>query len=65
VLGTEKADISMNIWPWIGPMVVWNLPEPDWGTDREEYWWYIANPNGTTHPAYDALRQARQSGQLP
>lgn len=55
----------MNSSPWIGPMVVWNLPEPDWGTDREEYWWYIANPNGTTHPAYDALKQAHQSGQLP
>ena len=30
--------------PWIGVMVLWNLPDPNWGRDREEYWWGIANP---------------------
>jgi len=51
--------------PWIGVMSVWNLPEPDWTQDREEYWWSIANPDGTPRSAYTKLLQARQSGYLP
>jgi polysaccharide biosynthesis protein PslG len=57
---------AVNNWsPWIGVMSVWNLPEPDWTQDREEYWWSIANPDGTPRPAYTALLQARQNGVLP
>lgn len=51
--------------PWIGVMVVWNMPAPDWGESREEYWWSITNPDGTTRPAYDRLLLARNNGQLP
>ncbi len=51
--------------PWIGVMTLWNLPDPSWTTDREEYWWSIANPDGTDRPAYTALKQARLSGYLP
>ena len=51
--------------PWIGVMTLWNLPDPSWTTDREEYWWSIANADGTDRPAYTALKQARQSGYLP
>ena len=51
--------------PWIGVMTLWNLPDPNWTQDREEYWWSIANPDGTDRPAYTKLLQARQSGYLP
>ena len=49
---------------WIGVMSVWTLPDPTWGKDREEYWWAIANPDGTPRPAYTRLRAARASGLL-
>jgi hypothetical protein len=51
--------------PWIGVMSVWTLPDPNWTTDREEYWWAIANPDGTPRPAYTRLRGARLSAVLP
>jgi hypothetical protein len=56
---------SQNWAPWIGTMVLWNLAAPGWTRQNEEYWWSISNPDGSTRPAYDALRTARQSGQLP
>ncbi|MHB0870203.1 MAG: glycoside hydrolase 5 family protein [Chloroflexota bacterium] len=56
---------ALNNWPWIGVMAVWNLPSPDWGPEREEFWWSIANPDGTNRPAYERLSEARLTGQLP
>lgn len=50
---------------WIGVMTLWNLPAPDWNNDREEYWWSIANADGSDRPAYTRLRDARASGYLP
>ena len=49
---------------WIGVMSVWTLPDPTWGKDREEYWWAIANPDGTPRQAYTRIRAARSSGLL-
>jgi hypothetical protein len=54
-----------NWQPWIGVMTVWNVAAPDWSPEREEYWWSITNPDGSTRPAYDALVQARRNGTLP
>jgi hypothetical protein len=51
--------------PWIGVMALWTLPDPSWGPDREEYWWAVANPDGTDRPVLTRLRSARQSGLLP
>lgn len=51
--------------PWIGPMMMWTLPDPNWTQEREEYWWAIANPNGTPRPALERIRRARASGELP
>jgi hypothetical protein len=56
---------AQNWSPWIGVMVLWNLAAPGWTRQNEEYWWSITNPDGTPRPAYDMLRAARQSGQLP
>src|SRR5450759_3913848 len=56
---------ATNWSPWIGVMTVWNLPDPNWTTAREEYWWSIANADGSDRPAYTQLRQARQNGFLP
>ncbi|HEX9016185.1 MAG TPA: hypothetical protein VF960_09350 [Chloroflexota bacterium] len=69
----QKADYIVRAYkwaqtnwsPWIGVMTLWNLPAPDWTTDREEYWWSIANADGSNRPAYTKLQQARQSGYLP
>ncbi len=55
----------LNWQPWIGVMVLWNVSNPDWTENREEYWWSVTNPDGTTRPAYDALVSARASGYLP
>ena len=51
--------------PWIGVMVVWNMPARDWRESREEYWWSITNPDGSTRPAYERLLDARRNGELP
>ena len=51
--------------PWIGVMTLWNMAAPGWTRQDEEYWWSITNPDGSPRPAYNALRAARQSGELP
>ena len=56
---------KQNWSPWIGVMTLWNLAAPGWTRNNEEYWWSITNPDGSVRPAYEALRAARQSGQLP
>jgi hypothetical protein len=50
---------------WIGVMSVWTLPDPTWDKSREEYWWAIADPDGTPRPAYTLIREARLNGVLP
>jgi hypothetical protein len=55
----------LNWQPWIGAMVLWNLPSPDWTEDREEWWWAVANPDGTDRPAFEALGKARGAGVIP
>jgi hypothetical protein len=52
-------DWARRYWaPWIGPMLVWNLPDPRWGPDDEKYWWGILAPDGTPRQAYRALQHA-------
>jgi hypothetical protein len=55
----------LNWQPWIGVMVLWNLPSPDWTQEREEWWWAVANPDGTDRPAFEALVRARGAGFIP
>jgi polysaccharide biosynthesis protein PslG len=52
-------------WPWLGTMFVWTLPDPSWNSQREEYWWAIANPDGSARPALTSILQAAQAKQLP
>ncbi|MBI4491481.1 MAG: hypothetical protein HY690_01655 [Chloroflexi bacterium] len=42
---------------WIGPMTIIYLAQPDWTARDEQYWWSITNPDGTTRPAYEALKR--------
>ncbi|MGB8648824.1 MAG: hypothetical protein WCF84_26545 [Anaerolineae bacterium] len=42
--------------PWIGAMSLIYIASPDWTNKDEKYWWAITNPDGTTRPAYDALK---------
>jgi hypothetical protein len=51
--------------PWIGVMTLWNLPDPGWTAEREEYWWSIVEPDGTPRPTYERLLQVTQTGELP
>ncbi|NIN68187.1 MAG: LysM peptidoglycan-binding domain-containing protein [Anaerolineae bacterium] len=44
--------------PWMGPMTVLSIADVKWTEADEQYWWAITNPDGTTRPAYDALRNA-------
>jgi polysaccharide biosynthesis protein PslG len=53
---------KQNWAPWIGVMTLWTLPDPTWTPDREEYWWAIANPDGTARAALTAIRNARLNG---
>lgn len=55
----------LNWQPWVGVMVLWTMPAPDWTDRREEFWWSITNPDGSPRPAYEALVTARRSGYLP
>ena len=69
----EKAEyivaafrFAANNWrPWIGVMVLWNMPAADWNETREEYWWSISNADGSARPAYSRLLEERLSGRLP
>ena len=57
---------ALDHWrPWIGVMTLWNLPAPDWRPEREEYWWSIANPDGTTGRPTPCCSRPSQSGHLP
>ena len=56
---------AANWAPQVGVMFVWNVADPSWTPEYEQYWWSITNPDGTTRPAYDALAAARASGILP
>lgn len=42
--------------PWIGVMSAIYIPEPAWTKNHEQYYWSITNPDGTTRPAYDAIK---------
>jgi hypothetical protein len=44
--------------PWMGVMTVLSIADTAWTEDDEQYWWAITNPDGTTRPAYVALRNA-------
>ena len=52
-------------WPWMGVMTLWDMPDPTWGPDREEYWWGVSNADGTTRPALEQLIVAAQTNNLP
>ena len=45
--------------PWIGPMTVISIADPEWTAEDEQYWWAITYPDfpeTRVRPAYDALR---------
>jgi hypothetical protein len=46
-------------------MVLWNLPSPDWTEEREEWWWAVADPDGTDRPAWEWLARSRRAGFIP
>jgi hypothetical protein len=60
----EKADYLVRAFkfakerwsPWIGVMSAIYIPDPNWTKNDEQYYWSITNPDGSTRPAYDALR---------
>jgi polysaccharide biosynthesis protein PslG len=62
---------GQNWSPWIGVMSLWTIANPRWSLhdanswDDEEYWWAITNPDGSNRPAFERIRQARRSGELP
>ncbi len=62
----EKADYLVRAFryarenwsPWIGPMFVLSIANPDWTSDDEQYWWSLTEPSWPetrVRPAYEAL----------
>jgi polysaccharide biosynthesis protein PslG len=51
-----------NWQPWMGFMTVIYIPDPAWTQQDEQYWWSITNPDGTTRPAYTALKSLFTTG---
>jgi hypothetical protein len=44
--------------PWMGLMTTIYFADYFWTAEaNEQYWWSIVLPDGTTRPAYEALRQ--------
>ncbi|MCL5962070.1 MAG: cellulase family glycosylhydrolase [Chloroflexi bacterium] len=60
----EKADYLVRAfkfakerwYPWMGVMSAIYVPEPRWTKNDEQYYWSITNPDGSTRPAYEALK---------
>ncbi len=44
--------------PWMGVMTVLSIADTAWTEADEQYWWAITNPDGTTRPSYEALKDA-------
>jgi polysaccharide biosynthesis protein PslG len=42
---------------WIGLMSVIYIPDTAWSAKDEQFYWSITNPDGTTRPAYEALKK--------
>jgi hypothetical protein len=59
------AYAKANWSPWVGPMFVWNLPDPTWTADNEQLYWSITETDGTPRPAYTMIQAARTDGTLP
>ena len=56
---TRAVQYAKANWaPWIGHMTMIYIPDPSWGPSEEQYYWSILNPDGTSRPAYDALKAA-------
>jgi polysaccharide biosynthesis protein PslG len=56
-------DCARQNWqPWMGFMTVIYIPDPAWTQQDEQYWWSITNPDGTTRPAYTALKNYFTAG---
>ena len=48
---------ARQLWqPWMGFMTVIYIPDPAWTQQHEQYWWSITNPDGSSRPAYTALK---------
>ena len=47
--------------PWAAMLTVIYLPSPTWTASDEQYYWSIANPDGSTRPAYGALKASLKS----
>ena len=59
----EAYHWALGNWtPWIGVMTLWNLPDPTWNLEREEYWWAIANPDGTDRPGLHEAEGGQGNG---
>ena len=60
----EKADYIVRAYgwakahwqPWMGAMCVIYISPHWWTPQDEQYWWAITNPDGTTRPAYEAIK---------
>jgi hypothetical protein len=61
----EKADYLVRAYqwakqnwsPWVGVMSAIYIADPEWTEQDEQYWWAVTNPDGTTRPAYEALKR--------
>lgn len=49
-----------NWQPWIGVMTTIYFSDVAWTEADEQYWWAITEPDGSTRPAFEALKEMRR-----
>ncbi len=53
--------VIANWRPWVGLIVLLNLPDPGWSPADEQYWWSIVEPDGSgPRPAFITLANMRK-----
>ncbi len=51
--------------PWVGPMNVIYIADPNWTKENEQYYWSITDPDGKPRPAYLALKALNKDNLAP
>lgn len=52
----EAYEYAAENWrPWVGLMSLIYMPNPEWTSEDEEWWWAVGTPNGGLRPVFFSL----------